>query len=122
MAKKKKPTGPTLKQVHRSGEVLIPGGMGGVVPFVQPKPEPPSVSHRETDEEILSRLDQPGIISDDDMILLEILQERHQEAKQELEKFANLLIHEMEKGTHVEEGLRKIRITGIYTHREEDAE
>ena len=120
----KQPTGPTLKQVHRSGEVLIPGGMGGVVPFVQSKPEPklPSRSHGRTTDELLSRLDRPGIIGQEDMLLLKVLQDQSQETKQELERFQNVLILAMEKGTPVETGRRKIRITGISVQLDEDWE
>lgn len=32
----KQPTGPTLKQVHGSGEILIPGGRGRVIQFGPP--------------------------------------------------------------------------------------
>ncbi len=118
----KQPTGPTLKQVHRSGEVLIPGGVGVVIPFARPKPKPPSISKERTEEEILSSLDRPGIIGQEDMLTLQVLQDQYQETKEDLERFQNVLIYEMEKGTPVETGRRKLRITGIYMYREEDAE
>ena len=118
----RQPSAPTLKQVHRSGEILIPGGVGSLISFAQPKPKPRSVSHTQTEEEMLSRLQRPGIISYDDMITLKVLQDRYQKSKGELNKFAKLIIDEIEKGTPVEKGARKIIITGVYTHREEDAE
>lgn len=118
----RQPSAHTLKQVHRSGEVLIPGGMGSVIPFAQPKPKPPSISKERTEEEILSSLEQPGIIGGDDMITLQVLQDQYQEAKRDLEKFEKLLIYEMEKGTPVERARRKIKITGISVQLDEDWE
>ena len=58
MTKKKKPTGPTIKEVHRSGEILIPGGMGGVVPFAKPKRrrKPSSTEEYDSVKELLEMI------------------------------------------------------------------